>query len=373
MAVHINGATGEVLGSYDTYERAEGWLPWTLALMENIHLCGLTCEDYPGYQSWLLKDVPYMDWAGFEEDGEVYPITLGWPAAGHHRAAAGLPVALRDLAVVADDQAVLPRRPHPLGQGPLRPRLRPPPGRRHDRAAAAAPVGAHRHELRVRLRREGLVRRHARRHGGVRVRHRGARRPETAEDITLDEAIVAAQEEFDTTEQPVFYELPVVDDPTGFYGIWFSDGLRPVGRGCDPGRRAGARRPLRRDQCEIVYGIPGEPVAQTLYQDFNYPVHSGYFVNGWLRIPWLVLGLVPLLLAWTGVSTWLFKRTVRKRRKRGAKALAAAMMSGALTSAVVIYLGVVALLAVPPRSARRSSRRPDRRRRGTVCAGLVAV
>jgi uncharacterized iron-regulated membrane protein len=40
-------------------------------------------------------------------------------------------------------------------------------------------------------------------------------------------------------------------------------------------------------------------------------------VNGALRIPWVLFGLTPLLLAVTGMTTWLLRR--RKRRAKGAK------------------------------------------------------
>jgi uncharacterized iron-regulated membrane protein len=58
------------------------------------------------------------------------------------------------------------------------------------------------------------------------------------------------------------------------------------------------------------------PLAQELWQDYNFPAHSGMIVNGWWRIVWGVLGLVPLLLGITGLSTWLWTRGVRKRRRR---------------------------------------------------------
>ena len=39
----------------------------------------------------------------------------------------------------------------------------------------------------------------------------------------------------------------------------------------------------------------------------------------WWRLIWLVFGLAPLLLAWTGVSTWLARRTARKARQTSSK------------------------------------------------------
>ena len=64
-----------------------------------------------------------------------------------------------------------------------------------------------------------------------------------------------------------------------------------------------------------TYGEYGSK-AEELWSDWNFPLHAGWALNSWVRIIWVVLGLVPLLLAVTGLSTWLFKRGLRKRRKR---------------------------------------------------------
>ena len=34
--------------------------------MTNIHVCGLTCPEYVGYQSWLNNRVPGTEWLGFD-------------------------------------------------------------------------------------------------------------------------------------------------------------------------------------------------------------------------------------------------------------------------------------------------------------------
>jgi uncharacterized iron-regulated membrane protein len=44
------------------------------------------------------------------------------------------------------------------------------------------------------------------------------------------------------------------------------------------------------------------------------------FENGWGRAIWLVFGLAPLLLAVTGVTTWLTRRRLRRRKRRRAAA-----------------------------------------------------
>jgi len=79
------------------------------------------------------------------------------------------------------------------------------------------------------------------------------------------------------------------------------------------------------------YGFLDESISQLIWEDYNYPVHSGFIVNGWWRLIWLVFALSPLLLAWTGVSTWLVRRTAKKARKKSQKAGDAALpMPGGL-------------------------------------------
>ncbi|MFB7723022.1 PepSY-associated TM helix domain-containing protein [Nocardia sp. NPDC056100] len=59
----------------------------------------------------------------------------------------------------------------------------------------------------------------------------------------------------------------------------------------------------------------GRPVANKFYDKIFEPAHFGWLVNGWWRILWLLFGLAPLALAVTGLSTWLFKRRTRRRKR----------------------------------------------------------
>jgi uncharacterized iron-regulated membrane protein len=47
----------------------------------------------------------------------------------------------------------------------------------------------------------------------------------------------------------------------------------------------------------------------------NYSMHYGHSVNPYWRALWFVLGLAPLLLLLIGVSTWLYRRQVTRRRR----------------------------------------------------------
>ncbi|WP_304050360.1 PepSY-associated TM helix domain-containing protein [Jatrophihabitans endophyticus] len=62
------------------------------------------------------------------------------------------------------------------------------------------------------------------------------------------------------------------------------------------------------------------PAANRFYDKFLEPTHFGWNVNAWWRAIWFVLGLAPLALFVTGISTWLFRREVRRRRRRAVAA-----------------------------------------------------
>ena len=59
-----------------------------------------------------------------------------------------------------------------------------------------------------------------------------------------------------------------------------------------------------------------QPAANAFYDEVFEPAHFGWMVNGWWRILWFVLGMTPAALAATGLSTWLYRRGTRRRRKR---------------------------------------------------------
>ena len=307
--VTVDGSNGKVLGDFNA---DEGVLGTTLAFFTNFHDCLLSCEDMPGYQSWLLTAIPGTGWLGF--DGEemtiaglligltallllflaVSGVWLWWP--GLKRWFVGVRVRMSrgryardyDLHQVAGMIAI-----------PL-----------------LAHLGSDRDGIRVRVRREGVVCRDAR------VERRAAR---------------LRVQEVDRSRYPTI----------GGGGCSDRGGQEDIAqrtRACRP-RHAGegrqgrdvhvlvlarARpvfpRPVsgelginvdRRDasRTALTYGSPDRSKAQLVWEDYNYTVHAGLFVGPWLRLFWLVLGLVPLLLAITGVSTWLYKRGARKRRR----------------------------------------------------------
>ncbi|HYH61928.1 MAG TPA: hypothetical protein VD766_08685, partial [Solirubrobacterales bacterium] len=60
------------------------------------------------------------------------------------------------------------------------------------------------------------------------------------------------------------------------------------------------------------------PISQTIWEDWNYSVHAGFFANAGWRIFWGIFGLAVLLLAVTSIITWIIR--FRKRRAKGKKA-----------------------------------------------------
>jgi uncharacterized iron-regulated membrane protein len=62
----------------------------------------------------------------------------------------------------------------------------------------------------------------------------------------------------------------------------------------------------------------GQSGSNTFYDRVFEPSHFGWMVDGWWRVLWAAFGLTPLALAVTGLSTWLFRRSARRRRRRAA-------------------------------------------------------
>jgi len=108
--------------------------------------------------------------------------------------------------------------------------------------------------------------------------------------------------------------VPAEDDPKATYGVWMADGFDPW-RNSDYSGDMLVAVDRRSGETAVTYGGPNQSTAQSVWQDWNFPTHAGWIVGPWWRTLWAALGLTPLLLAVTGLSTWFFKRGVRKRRR----------------------------------------------------------
>lgn len=306
--ITVDPATGTVLGAYETADRvnAAGWL---MSLAHNVHLCGLTCQDQVGHQAWLAAEVPGSQWLGFEGERVAWGglllgvaavlllflatsgVWLWWP--GVKRWAHGVRVRWRkgryardyDLHQVAGMIAV----PFLL---------------------LWAVTGSG-YEF-------GFVGRawYAALPGEAASETFASQEPTDAKtaDITPAAAVAAARREVGNNAAPAGFDLPDPDDPTAYYTVWFADGFDPYGKAEYPGD-LGVGVDRRTGAAQVTSGGPGRPVTAQLWEEWNFPTHTGYVVGPWWRIAWAVFGAVPLLLAFTGVSTWWYRRRTRSRRR----------------------------------------------------------
>jgi uncharacterized iron-regulated membrane protein len=113
--------------------------------------------------------------------------------------------------------------------------------------------------------------------------------------------------------------LPEAGKQESAYTIRFSEGVDPRQYDAQRGDvRVGVDQYSGR--AVITDGDPSvrRPVSQVLWESWRFPIHTGTAVNGALRAPWVLFGLAPLLLAVTGMTTWLMRG--RKRRAKRARA-----------------------------------------------------
>nr|WP_237418113.1 PepSY-associated TM helix domain-containing protein [Actinomadura rayongensis] len=140
-------------------------------------------------------------------------------------------------------------------------------------------------------------------------------------DITVDAAVASAlgalrpTEPAGTPDRVVYVSLPDADDPAGYYDVIVARGLDPWRYGVYPGQvSVGVDRHDPR-HVAVLNPAHGPTLSNTVWDQWRAPMfHYGYSVNGWWRLVWLLFGLSPLVLAATGVSTWLYRRGTRRRR-----------------------------------------------------------
>ena len=107
------------------------------------------------------------------------------------------------------------------------------------------------------------------------------------------------------------------------YFAYLARGNDPYDHGVYPGN-VGVTIDRYSGKATITYPSQAEPpLSAQIADDWFYPLHAGTFVNGWWRVLWLVLGVTPVLLAVTGVVTWLIRRRKRRRKRRRAAPAAA--------------------------------------------------
>ncbi len=299
----VDPSTGAILGHVEKTPTAIAWL-------DNLHECFLSCEGMPGFVSALNAEVPGTGWLGFDGSAVTYgslvlgifgllllylsltglwlwfprprrwrsSMTVRWKRGRFARdtdlhKVAGM-VAIPLLLVWAITGAGFELEPVQKAWYALTP---------------GSPVPERPDPVSVE-----------------------SKQP----DIGIDAAVAAAQR-VSPGDPVVSVDLPAADDPTGVYYIWLSAGFDPYGRMEYPGDR-GVVVERHTAAATVVYGSSGESTAQVIWDSFNFPVHTGYIVNGWWRLIWLAFALSPLLLAITGLSTWLIRHRTSRNRKRAA-------------------------------------------------------
>lgn len=119
--------------------------------------------------------------------------------------------------------------------------------------------------------------------------------------------------------QFISVSMPIAEDgtlePAGTLDIWLAYGIDPYAYGEWPGNIL-----VRLDQYNgavLDNSLVSTPsLAAEIYNNWAFPLHAGSPVPWWLRTVWAFFGLMPLVLAITGVTMWWMKRVARWRKQR---------------------------------------------------------
>ena len=144
--------------------------------------------------------------------------------------------------------------------------------------------------------------------------------PKSTEDIGPQAAMDVVEER--TGKEVVWMSQPgKADAETGYYDVWVAESVDPYGQGPYPGNVG--YYVDRHDVGHVQQNTfaDADTLSNEIWDNWRYGMlHFGFAVNGWWRLVWFVFGMIPLLLAWTGVSTWLYKRGVSSRKRASIKA-----------------------------------------------------
>lgn len=110
---------------------------------------------------------------------------------------------------------------------------------------------------------------------------------------------------------------PVLSEKASYYELWWTHGVDPYAYGNYPGNY-GVYVDRYSGRAVRYWADPGNgSVTAGFWQNWTGPLHMGNAV-GWIpRLGWVAFGLTPLLLAATGVTTWLMRRRLRRRKRGG--------------------------------------------------------
>jgi uncharacterized iron-regulated membrane protein len=147
-------------------------------------------------------------------------------------------------------------------------------------------------------------------------------KPIKGQSVSMDEAAAIARRKV-PDGRLVSMSVPDLEAKDSTYFSYLAQGNDPYDHGVYPGN-IGVTIDRYSGKATVTYPSPeNPPLSQQLVDDWFYPMHAGTFVNGWWRVIWLVLGVTPIVLAVTGVVTWLIRRGKGRRKRRRRRAAAA--------------------------------------------------
>lgn len=133
------------------------------------------------------------------------------------------------------------------------------------------------------------------------------------QNVTVEQAIAAAKDQFPASEV-TWIGLPDADNP--FYTVDLLDPDSPDLRAYSlnyHGNRSVGVDAHDAGHLQVLRGKPAS-TSNAIADEWAGPAaHFGLAVNGYWRAIWFVLGMAPLLLALTGLSTWRWRRRARLR------------------------------------------------------------
>ena len=299
---YVDPGSGRVLGIDDPRDGVMGFL-------YNLHLCGLSCKGYAGYVPFLEKPAHILGNEELTVGGLILAVTalmllvlaatgivVWWP--GIKRLARGLRVRRR-------------RGPYAFNYD------------LHNVVGIAAIpflvmwglTGAHFELKQVSELWYAVL------PGSAGEEREVLSKPLHGRSVSMDEAAAIARRTV-PDGRLVSMSVPDMKEKDSTFFSYLAVGNDPYDHGIYPGN-VGVTIDRYSGEATVTYPTqPDPPVSAQIVDDWFYPLHAGTFMNGWRRTVWLVVGLTPLLLAITGVVTWLIRRGKgrRKKRRRGAKA-----------------------------------------------------
>lgn len=295
---YVDPGTGEVLGTHDPNAGFMGFV-------KNLHMCGLTCKEYPGYIAALKERVPFLG-KELMIGGIVLGLTglvllfmaisglvLWWP--GVKRFARGFRIR-RGKGGYSKNYDL-----HKVFGFAALPFL-----------AMWAITGMGFEFKQIEQAWYAVM--PGERPSGNEEFLKFQSKPGSGEGISPAEAERIAVAEVPGSE-PVSISVPAKDDRRGYYDVYVAKSIDSYEHYEWPGTHEVAVDRYS-GRAKVVFPVADRPIGQEIWEDWNFTVHAGTPV-GWIpRLAWVFFGLVPLLLAFTGTAMWLLKRRMRKRRGR---------------------------------------------------------